>query len=84
MCLHEYLTEVAATPFQLVSVHDDRHSYELTCRAWARNLDRAREEIERRFGTPLYRVFRIYLWGCADAFRRDLTQAYRVVMRLPE
>jgi cyclopropane-fatty-acyl-phospholipid synthase len=83
MCLHEYLTEVAATPFQLISVHDDRHSYELTCRAWARNLDRARDEIERRFGTRLYRVFRIYLWGCADAFRRDLTQAYRVVMRLP-
>lgn len=83
MCLHEYLTAVAATPFQLLSVHDDRHSYELTCRAWARNLDRARDEIERRFGTPLYRVFRIYLWGCADAFRRDLTQAYRVVMRLP-
>jgi len=84
MCLHEYLTDVAATPFQLISVHDDRHSYELTCRAWARNLDRARDEIERRFGTRLYRVFRIYLWGCADAFRRDLTQAYRVVMRLPE
>ncbi|HEX8452068.1 MAG TPA: class I SAM-dependent methyltransferase [Longimicrobium sp.] len=83
MCLHEYLTDVAATPFQLISVHDDRHSYELTCRAWARNLDRARDEIERRFGTRLYRVFRIYLWGCADAFRRDLTQAYRVVMRLP-
>jgi cyclopropane-fatty-acyl-phospholipid synthase len=83
MCLHEYLTDVAATPFQLISVHDDRHSYELTCRAWARNLDRARDEIESRFGTRLYRVFRIYLWGCADAFRRDLTQAYRVVMRLP-
>ncbi|HEX8212209.1 MAG TPA: class I SAM-dependent methyltransferase [Longimicrobium sp.] len=83
MCLHEYLAEVAATPFQLISVHDDRHSYELTCRAWARKLDRARDEIERRFGTRLYRVFRIYLWGCADAFRRDLTQAYRVVMQLP-
>ena len=83
MCLHEYLTAVADTPFQLLSVHDDRHSYELTCRAWARNLDRSRAEIERRFGTRLYRVFRIYLWGCADAFRRDLTQAYRVVLRLP-
>jgi cyclopropane-fatty-acyl-phospholipid synthase len=83
MCLHEYLTAVAATPFQLLAVHDDRHSYELTCRAWARNLDRARPEIEARFGPQLYRAFRLYLWGCADAFRRDLTQAYRVVMRLP-
>ncbi|HLL83977.1 MAG TPA: class I SAM-dependent methyltransferase [Longimicrobium sp.] len=84
MCLHEYLAAAAATPFQLLAVHDDRHSYELTCRAWARNLDRARDKIEARFGSPLYRAFRIYLWGCADAFRRDLTQAYRVVLRLPE
>jgi cyclopropane-fatty-acyl-phospholipid synthase len=83
MSLHEYLAAVAETPFQVISVHDDRHNYELTCRAWARSLDLHREEIERRWGTQLYRTFRLYLWGCADAFRRDLTQAYHVVLRLP-
>lgn len=83
MSLHDYLAAVAETPFQLISVHDDRHNYELTCRGWARNLDRHRQEIESRWGTRLYRTFRLYLWGCADAFRRDLTQAYRVVLRLP-
>jgi cyclopropane-fatty-acyl-phospholipid synthase len=83
MCLHDYLAAVAATPFQVISVHDDRHNYELTCRGWARNLDRSRAEIERRWGTRLYRTFQLYLWGCADAFKRDLTQAYRVVLRKP-
>ena len=83
LSLHQYLAAVAATPFQLLSVHDDRRNYELTCRAWARNLDRHRDEIERRWGSPLYRTFRLYLWGCADAFKRDLAQAYRVVLRLP-
>jgi cyclopropane-fatty-acyl-phospholipid synthase len=83
MCLHEYLAGVAATPFHLLSVKDDRHDYELTCRAWARNLDRSAAEIERRWGPELYRTFRLYLWGCADAFKRDLTQAYHVVLQKP-
>lgn len=83
MSLHQYMTALADTPLQLLSVHDDRHNYELTCRAWARNLDRNREAVESRFGSQLFRTFRIYLWGCADAFKRDLTQAYRVVLRKP-
>ncbi|HEX8358854.1 MAG TPA: class I SAM-dependent methyltransferase [Longimicrobium sp.] len=83
MSLHDYLAAVAESPFQVISVHDDRHNYELTCRAWARNLDLHRGEIERRWGSRLYRTFRLYLWGSADAFRRDITQAYHVVLRLP-
>lgn len=84
LCLHEYLAEVARTPFQLEGVHDDRHSYALTARAWAERLDVHREEIERRWGAELYRKFRLYLWGCVDAFDRDLIQAYRMVLHLPE
>lgn len=83
MCLHEYLYEVARTPFQLRGVWDDRHSYHLTIRHWAERLDRHREEVERRWGGELYRKFRLYLWGCADAFQRDLIQAYRLVLHLP-
>jgi cyclopropane-fatty-acyl-phospholipid synthase len=83
LCLHEYLAELARTPLQLEGVYDDRHSYHLTARAWAERLDRHREEVERRWGPELYRKFRLYLWGCADAFQRDLIQAYRMVLHLP-
>jgi len=84
LCLHEYLAEVARTPLQLLGVYDDRHSYYLTTRKWAESLDRHREMVERNWGAQLFRTFRLYLWGCADAFDRDLTQAYRWVMRKPE
>lgn len=83
LCLHEYLAEVARSPFRVRAIHDDRHNYELTSLHWARALDRHREEIERRWGGELYRKFRLYLWGCVDGFRRDMIQAYRWVMELP-
>ena len=83
MCLHEYLTELAKTPLRLLGVWDDRHSYALTTKGWAERLDRHREEIEKRWGAPLFRKFQLYLWGCVDAFDRDLIQAYRLVLERP-
>ena len=83
LCLHDYLAELARTPLQLLGVHDDRHSYHLTTRAWAERLERSRAEVERRWGAALFRTFQLYLWGSADGFRRDMIQAYRLVLRAP-
>ncbi len=83
MCLHEYLAEVAKTPFEVIAVYNDRQSYELTCRHWALNLERSRAEIIRRWGKSLYRRFQIYLWGCVDVFSRGVFGAYRVILELP-
>lgn len=83
MCLHDYLRAVAASPFHLECVHEDRHSYALTAKHWAERFDHARHEIERRWGDFQYRKFQLYLWGCVDAFKRDQLQAYRVVLALP-
>ncbi|HEX2190151.1 MAG TPA: class I SAM-dependent methyltransferase [Longimicrobiaceae bacterium] len=83
LCLHEYLAEVAKSPFMLRGVWDDRQNYGLTTRHWAERLDANREEIERRWGMEMYRKFRLYLWGCVDGFRRDMIQAYRWVLELP-
>jgi cyclopropane-fatty-acyl-phospholipid synthase len=80
LCLHEYLEAVAASPFEPELVANDRVSYGLTTRHWAMNLDGNREMIEARWGTELYRLFRLYLWGCTDAFERGLTQAYHLVL----
>lgn len=83
MCLHEYLAEVARSPFILRGVWDDQHSYYLTLKGWAEGLDRARTVIEERWGKDLYRKFQLYLWGAADGMALDRNQAYRVVLELP-
>ena len=43
----------------------------------------SREFIERSCGTTLYRSFQLYLWGSADAFEKDMAQAYHWVIRKP-
>jgi cyclopropane-fatty-acyl-phospholipid synthase len=83
LLLHDYLRHVARSPFQLISVADDRHNYYLTCREWARRLDAARDDVVGRWGEPIYRRFRLFLWGSAAGFDTGLVQAYRWVLHLP-
>lgn len=78
--LPDYLTQLASTPFQLHAIYNDRHSYYLTCKHWAENLDRARQEVAGRWGEALYRKFQIYLWGSVKGFLDDGLQAYRMVL----
>lgn len=82
-CLHEFLAEVAKTDIEVLAVHNDRYSYFLTCKAWAENLDTARDEIVRRWGDRLYRSFRLYLWGSAHSFLSHGLEAFRVVLERP-
>lgn len=83
LCLHDYLAEVAKTPFEVIEVRNDRRSYELTCRHWVEKLERSRDEIVRRWGKGQFRRFQLYLWGCVDVFSRGVFGAYRVVLELP-
>jgi cyclopropane-fatty-acyl-phospholipid synthase len=83
MCLHDYLRAVAESPFQVEVVHDDRHSYALTAKAWAERFDAAKDMIVERWGLAQFRKFRVYLWGTYNSLRRDDVQAYRVVLQLP-
>lgn len=80
MCLHEYLEAVARSPFEAELVVNDRWNYALTTRHWARNLDDNREMVIQRWGEPVYRLFRLYLWGCVDGFERGMLDAYHVVL----
>src|SRR5262249_9607618 len=84
LVLTEYLEEVSKTPFELISIQNDRHSYLLTTRHWAMNLDRARDQIVRQYGEALYRRFRPYLWGCVNEFTTRETSAYRMLLELPK
>jgi cyclopropane-fatty-acyl-phospholipid synthase len=83
LCLHDYIACLSRTPLQVEAVLNDRLNYMWTTRHWAESLDRNRESIEARWGLAHYRRFQLYLWGCVDGFRRDLLQAYRIVLRRP-
>lgn len=83
-CLHDFLEALAATPFELIAVANDRHSYYLTCKAWAENLEHAHDVIVARWGEPIYRRFRLFLWGSAHAFFSRGLNAYRVVLESPQ
>ncbi|HEX5540098.1 MAG TPA: class I SAM-dependent methyltransferase [Micromonospora sp.] len=74
---------MARSPFELLSIVNDRHNYFLTCREWARRLDAAREEIVARWEESLYRRFRLFLWGSASGFETGLVQDYRWILHLP-
>ncbi|MCW8908804.1 MAG: class I SAM-dependent methyltransferase [Sedimenticola sp.] len=82
-CLHEFLTAVASTPMELLTVYNDRHSYYLTCKAWAEHLEGARDDIIGRWGEEQYRRFRLYLWGSTFAFLNRDMEAYRVILERP-
>ena len=83
-CLHDFLAAAAKTPLDVLAVYNDRHSYFLTCKAWAENLEAARAEIIGRWGEALYRRFRLYLWASAAAFRNRGMEAYRVLLERPQ
>lgn len=83
LCLPEFLTEAAKTPFQLNGVWDDRHNYYLTTKAWAERLEANRELIEHRWRKQVFRIFQLYLWGSAEGFSSGMIEAYRVVLKLP-
>ena len=82
-CLHDFLAAAAKTPLDVLTVYNDRHSYYLTCKAWAEHLETARDEIIHRWGEALYRRFRLYLWGSAYAFLNRGMEAYRVILERP-
>lgn len=78
----DLLSAANGSPFELTAAHNDRHSYFLTIRAWAENLDAARDEIVARFGEETYRVFRLYLWGTAHGLHRwGRMESYRLVFQ---
>jgi cyclopropane-fatty-acyl-phospholipid synthase len=78
----DLLAAANRTSFEPIALHNDRHSYFLTLQQWARNLEAAHDELARRYGERTYRLFQLYLWGCAHQFRRDgELESYRIVFQ---
>ena len=84
LAVQDMVQELLFHGFQLLEVVHDTRDYELTILEWARRFDANHDFIAGRWGEPLWRAFRIYLWGGGHAFRVDRLQAYHLVARRGE
>lgn len=67
-----------------MEMHNDRWSYHLTFRQWARNLEANKDYVQRTFGDFEYRKFRLYLWGAAYEFLARNLDCYRMILYKPK
>nr|MBA3506299.1 class I SAM-dependent methyltransferase [Betaproteobacteria bacterium] len=80
--MHELIAATNDVPFEIIAIHNDRHSYFLTTKAWAERLDAASAELARKFGEKVVRSFQLYLWAVANCLYRDADlESYRVVLK---
>ncbi|WP_108663391.1 SAM-dependent methyltransferase [Acuticoccus kandeliae] len=73
---------VNQSDFEIVTIDNDRHSYFLTLRQWARNLEEATPKLLETFSAKTLRLFRLYLWGTAQCMGPSgKIESYRVVVQ---
>jgi cyclopropane-fatty-acyl-phospholipid synthase len=65
--------------FEIFDVEGLRPHYALTLRHWVRRLEAHAEEAARIAGERTYRVWRLYMAGCAEQFMRGTTGIYQIL-----
>jgi cyclopropane-fatty-acyl-phospholipid synthase len=77
--LQDVIGELLFHGFEIIDVARETTDYQRTMEEWARRLDAAKDEIISGWGEETYRVFRLFLWGGAHAFKSNTLQAYHLV-----
>jgi cyclopropane-fatty-acyl-phospholipid synthase len=65
--------------FEVTDVESLRRHYARTCEHWAANIEGNRDEAMRIAGEKRYRIWSIYLAGCAFGFARNWMNIYQVL-----
>ena len=80
--MHELIAAASRVPFEIIAIHNDRHSYFLTAKSWAERLEASREMLARKFGEKAVKSFQLYLWSVANCLFRDADlESYRMVLQ---
>lgn len=64
---------------EVIDVENLRRHYARTCSIWAENFEKQTPAIQQLIDAEHYRVWRLYLAGCAYAFDQDQICIYQVV-----
>jgi len=75
------LHKMAAAGLETTDVESLRRHYARTCFEWARRLEQNRERAIAVAGDKRYRIWQIYLAGCAHGFAHEWMNIYQVLAR---
>lgn len=73
------LREMSAAGLEATDVEGLRRHYALTLRHWAQRYERAAEKVRSLVDEHRYRVWRMYLAGCAYSFEHAWTSIYQIL-----
>lgn len=65
--------------FEIFDVEGLRPHYAMTLRHWVRRLEGRHEEVVRLVGERTYRIWRLYMLGCALQFEQGSTGIYQIL-----
>jgi cyclopropane-fatty-acyl-phospholipid synthase len=75
----QVIQEMADARFEVVDVESLRRHYARTCEHWARGLERNRRRAIDIAGDKRYRIWSVYLQGCAHGFAQGWMNLYQVL-----
>ncbi|HXZ55517.1 MAG TPA: cyclopropane-fatty-acyl-phospholipid synthase family protein [Burkholderiales bacterium] len=75
------LHEMALAGLEIADVESLRRHYARTCLEWAKRLEQNRERAIASAGDKRYRIWQIYLAGCAHGFANEWMNIYQVLAR---
>ena len=75
------LRETASAGLEVADVESLRRHYARTCLEWARRLEQSREQAIAAAGDKRYRIWQVYVAGCAHGFEHEWMNIYQVLAR---
>lgn len=78
------LREMAAAGLEATDVENLRRHYALTLEHWMNRFEAAGERLRELAGERRYRIWRVYLAGCAHAFAQNWVAIHQVVACKPQ
>ena len=64
---------------EAIDIENLRRHYARTCGIWAENFETNAEDIKRLIDDKRFRIWRVYLAGCAYVFTQDWISLYQIV-----
>ena len=75
------LRETASAGLEVADIESLRRHYARTCLEWARRLEQSREQAIAAAGDKRYRIWQVYLAGCAHGFEHEWMNIYQMLAR---
>lgn len=73
------LKELCAAGLEPVDVENLRHHYALTLRHWSERFETAGERLRNLVGERRWRIWRVYLAGCAHGFTQNWISVHQIL-----